>query len=62
MISTAYIKEWKQHAPWTRNDQVEQDLIILSITGAFYFFFDHFCAFPNEMLLHKRISQKSRLK
>ena len=28
MISTAYIKEWKQHAPWTRNDQVEQDLII----------------------------------
>jgi len=28
MISTAYIKEWKHHAPWTRNEQVEQDLII----------------------------------
>lgn len=28
MISGAYIKEWRQKAPWPRNDQVEQDLII----------------------------------
>ena len=28
MISSAYIKEWRQRAPWPRNDQVEQDLII----------------------------------
>lgn len=28
MISTAYIKEWMQKAPWPRDDQVEQDLII----------------------------------
>jgi predicted nucleotidyltransferase component of viral defense system len=28
MISSAYIKEWRQSAPWPRNDQVEQDLII----------------------------------
>lgn len=28
MISNAYIKEWRQKAPWPKNDQVEQDLII----------------------------------
>jgi len=28
MIPADYIKEWKQKAPWPRNDQVEQDLII----------------------------------
>jgi len=28
MISGAYIKEWRQKVPWSRNDQVEQDLII----------------------------------
>lgn len=28
MIPAAYIQEWKQTAPWSRNDQVEQDLII----------------------------------
>lgn len=28
MISSAYIKEWRQTAPWPRNEQVEQDLII----------------------------------
>ena len=28
MIPAAYITEWKQMAPWPRNDQVEQDLII----------------------------------
>lgn len=28
MISAAYIKEWMQKAPWPRDDQVEQDLII----------------------------------
>lgn len=28
MISAAYIKEWRQSAPWQKNDQVEQDLII----------------------------------
>lgn len=28
MISAAYIKEWKQYAPWPENNQVEQDLII----------------------------------
>jgi predicted nucleotidyltransferase component of viral defense system len=28
MISAAYVQEWKQKAPWPRNDQVEQDLII----------------------------------
>jgi predicted nucleotidyltransferase component of viral defense system len=28
MISAAYIKEWKQNAPWSKNNQVEQDLII----------------------------------
>lgn len=28
MISLAYIREWRQNAPWLRNDQVEQDLII----------------------------------
>ncbi|HQC20178.1 MAG TPA: nucleotidyl transferase AbiEii/AbiGii toxin family protein [Smithella sp.] len=28
MISAAYIKEWRRAAPWQKNDQVEQDLII----------------------------------
>lgn len=28
MIPAAYIKEWRQNAPWQRSDQVEQDLII----------------------------------
>jgi len=28
MISNAYIKEWRKSAPWPKNDQVEQDLII----------------------------------
>lgn len=28
MISAAYINEWKQNAPWPKNNQVEQDLII----------------------------------
>ncbi len=28
MIPQDFISEWKQHAPWPRNDQVEQDLII----------------------------------
>ncbi len=28
MISNAYIKEWRNSAPWPKNDQVEQDLII----------------------------------
>lgn len=28
MISDAYIKEWRGKAPWPKNDQVEQDLII----------------------------------
>lgn len=28
MISNAFIKEWRQKAPWPKNDQVEQDLII----------------------------------
>jgi len=28
MIPADYIREWKQKAPWPRNDQVEQDLII----------------------------------
>jgi len=28
MISNAFIKEWRQKAPWLKNDQVEQDLII----------------------------------
>ncbi|MBU2028165.1 MAG: hypothetical protein KJ814_11205 [Proteobacteria bacterium] len=28
MISGAYIKEWRQKVPWSKNDQVEQDLII----------------------------------
>ncbi len=28
MISSAFIKEWRQKIPWPKNDQVEQDLII----------------------------------
>lgn len=28
MISRRYIEEWKKHAPWPDNAQVEQDLII----------------------------------
>jgi len=28
MISSAYIKEWRGNAPWSRNEQVEQDMII----------------------------------
>ncbi len=28
MISSAYIKEWREKAPWPRNDQIEQDMII----------------------------------
>ena len=28
MIPVAYITEWRQKVPWSRNDQVEQDLII----------------------------------
>ena len=28
MIPQDFITEWKRHAPWPRNDQVEQDLII----------------------------------
>jgi predicted nucleotidyltransferase component of viral defense system len=28
MISNAYIKEWRKSAPWPKNEQVEQDLII----------------------------------
>jgi len=28
MISNAFIKEWRQKAPWPKSDQVEQDLII----------------------------------
>lgn len=28
MISNAFIKEWRQKAPWPKNDQVEQDLMI----------------------------------
>jgi len=28
MISSAYIRQWRQTVPWQRDDQVEQDLII----------------------------------
>jgi len=28
MIPRRYIEEWKEHAPWPDNAQVEQDLII----------------------------------
>src|SRR5208283_3405141 len=28
MISSAYIKEWREKAPWPWNDQIEQDMII----------------------------------
>ena len=28
MIPRRYIEEWKEHAPWPDNSQVEQDLII----------------------------------
>lgn len=28
MISSAFIKEWRQKAPWPKDEQVEQDLII----------------------------------
>ncbi len=28
MIARRYIEEWKEHAPWSDNAQVEQDLII----------------------------------
>lgn len=28
MIPLDFISEWKRSAPWPRNDQVEQDLII----------------------------------
>lgn len=28
MISSAYIREWRQSAPWTQDAQVEQDLIL----------------------------------
>jgi len=27
-LSKPYIAKWKDHAPWTTNEQVEQDLII----------------------------------
>ena len=27
MIPQDFISEWKQHVPWSRNEQVEQDLI-----------------------------------
>ena len=28
MISSAYVREWRQWAPWTQDAQVEQDLIL----------------------------------
>jgi hypothetical protein len=28
MIPQDFISEWRKMAPWTQNDQVEQDLII----------------------------------
>ena len=28
MIPRAYIAKWKDHAPWSSNEQIEQDLII----------------------------------
>ena len=34
MIPTAYITEWRQHAPWVSDAQVEQDLIISRALGA----------------------------
>ncbi len=55
MIPKPYIAKWKNHAPWTSNEQVEQDLIISRALVAL--FSDEFLreqlAFRGGTALHK---------
>lgn len=36
MIPPAYVTEWREHAPWPTDDQVEQDLIISRVLVELY--------------------------
>ncbi len=55
MIAKPYIAQWKDHAPWTTNEQVEQDLIICRALVALYSneFLSKNLAFRGGTALHK---------
>lgn len=55
MIPKPYIAKWKDHAPWTTNEQVEQDLIISRTLVALFSdeFLSENLAFRGGTALHK---------
>ncbi|MGF1585052.1 MAG: nucleotidyl transferase AbiEii/AbiGii toxin family protein [Bacteroidales bacterium] len=55
MISKPYIAKWKDHAPWTTNEQVEQDLVISRALVALFSdeFLSENLAFRGGTALHK---------
>ena len=55
MIPKPYIAKWKDQAPWTTNEQVEQDLIISRALVALFSdeFLSENLAFRGETALHK---------
>jgi predicted nucleotidyltransferase component of viral defense system len=55
MIPKPYIAKWKDHVPWTSNDQVEQDLIISRALVALFSddFLSENLAFRGGTALHK---------
>lgn len=55
MIPKPYIAKWKDHAPWTSNEQVEQDLIISRTLIALFSdeFLSENLAFLGGTALHK---------
>lgn len=55
MIPKPYIAKWKDHAPWTTNEQVEQDLIISRALVALFSdeFLSENLAFRGGTALHK---------
>lgn len=55
MIPRSYIARWKDHAPWTTNEQVEQDLIISRALVALFSneFLSENLAFRGGTALHK---------
>lgn len=61
MIPKPYIAKWKDHAPWTTNEQVEQDLIISRALVALFSFgrIDNKIGFKfRELSLSNWISRK----
>jgi predicted nucleotidyltransferase component of viral defense system len=55
MIPKPYIAQWKDHAPWSINEQVEQDLIISRTLVALFSddFLKENLAFRGGTALHK---------